>query len=174
MTQNEIGQTDLIGRHGISKADARFDAIGAIDEVSSAISLAKSFCELPDRRVILENSQQSMSIIMADLAGMTQFSKSQNGEPSKIQTALTGLEQLISELQHQISNPGKFIYGGSTPYSGALNLARSVARRAEREVLKLYETEGPINQFIAQYMNRLSMMVFLLELEAESHAGQRR
>ena len=168
MSKNEIGQTDLIGRHGVSKADMRFDAIGTIDEVSSAISLAKSFCELPNRKASLEKSQTDLSMIMADLAGMTQFSKSLNGEPSQIQAALSELELLISELQHQIRNPGKFILGGSTPYSGAINLARSITRRAERDVIRLFESEGPLNSFIIQYLNRLSMMLFLLVLEAES------
>jgi cob(I)alamin adenosyltransferase len=171
MPENMIGFTDLIGRHNVSKAGVRFDAIGAIDEANSAISLAKSFCELPARRVTLEKTQQELSMIMADLAGMTQFSSALPGESSQIQTALSELESFISELQHQITNPGRFILGGSNSYSGALNLARSIARRAERDVLKFYESEGPDNPFIAQYLNRLSMMLFFLELEAENKAG---
>lgn len=171
MSQNEIGYTDLIGRHGVSKGGMRFDAIGAIDETSSAISLAKAFCELPIRKAALEKTQKELSMIMAELAGMTQLSAATPEQPSQIQQALQGLVSLITELKQQISNPGKFILGGANPYSGALNLARSVARRAEREVFKLYEFEGPINHAIAQYLNRLSLMLFLLELEAETKVG---
>ena len=171
MSHNEISETDLIGRHGVSKTEMRFDAIGAIDEASSAISLAKSFCELPIRKVCLETSQNELMMIMADLAGMTQYSLAIDGQSSPIQNALQGLEGLIVELKQQISNPGKFILGGSSPYSGALNLARTIVRRSEREVLRLYENEGPTNQAIVQYLNRLSMMLYLLELEAENKAS---
>ena len=171
MPQNEIGYTDLIGRHGLSKAGVRFDAIGVIDEASSAISLAKAFCDLPIRKASLEKARDELMMIMADLAGMTQFSMATPEQPSLIQKALQDLEGLIAELKQQVRNPGRFILGGASPYSGALNLARSVVRRAEREVTRLYESEGPVNHTIAQYLNRLSMMLFLLELEAEEKAG---
>lgn len=168
MAEKRIGFTDLIGRRDVSKTDIRFEAIGAIDEASSAVSLAKAFCALSDRKRILEKSQQDLSIIMADLAGMSQFSTSVNGGFSVLQTALEALDQTIADLKKQISNPGSFILGGANPYSGALNLARSVARRAERETLKLFESEGPVDDTIAKYLNSLSMMLFLLELEAET------
>jgi cob(I)alamin adenosyltransferase len=171
MGQNEIGYTDLIGRHGVSKADRRFDAIGTIDEASSAISLAKAFCDLPIRKAILEKAQNELMMIMADLAGMTQFSMVTSEQFSQRKKALQDLESLITELKQQIINPKRFILGGANPYSGALNLARSVVRRAEREVLRLYESEGPTDHTIAQYLNRLSMMLFLLELEAEVKVG---
>jgi len=171
MSQNDIGYTDLIGRHGVSKADIRFDAIGAIDETNSAISLAKSFCEMPERKQSLEKSQNDLILIMSDLAGISHSFDQSTEHYSPVQVALQALESQITDLKKQITNPGKFILGGSSHYSGALNLARAVTRRAEREVLKLYESEGPINPAIAQYLNRLSMMLFLLVLEAENLAS---
>ncbi len=171
MAEKQIGFTDLIGRSGVSKAEQRFEAIGAIDEASAAISLAKSFCEHLERRELLERSQQDLSMIMSELAGMKQFSFSSPGVLSPIQQALAWLESTVAELKTKIGNPRKFIFGGSNQLSGALNLARAVTRRAEREVLRLYEAEGPTDEAIAQYLNRLSLMIFLLEIEAETKAG---
>ena len=157
MTPNQPGYSDLINEHGVSKGDERFDVLGALDEASAAIGLAKSYCADEVDRQRLEGSQRDLSLIMGVIAGF--------GGGASVQQRLDLLEQEMTVLKRVILNPRKFILPGSTTLSAAFSVARTVVRRAERDTVRLAQSQGPIDDAILQYLNRLSTLCYLLELK---------
>ncbi|MFZ3070536.1 MAG: ATP:cob(I)alamin adenosyltransferase [Anaerolineaceae bacterium] len=161
---NLPGHTDLIGEEGVSKTDARIRALGAVDEASAALGLAKSLIHNTGHKQLLATCQADLSMIMAVLAGWGKADKAAETTSSTISQVLAGLENAISGLEEQIVLPTQFILSGNTPGSGALALARTIVRRAEREVVGLAQSQASIDVDILQYLNRLSTLCFLLEV----------
>ena len=79
-------------------------------------------------------------------------------------TAIEDLESTITTLESTISYPDKFIQPGRTPATGALDLARAVVRRAEREAVAAFEALQIPDESMLQYLNRLSTLCYMLIL----------
>jgi cob(I)alamin adenosyltransferase len=82
------------------------------------------------------------------------------------------LEELTAELEGEVTMPDQFILPGSTPASGALDLARTVARRAERRCVTLERLGGITNTEVKRWLNRLSLVLFVLARYEEGRAGR--
>src|SRR5204863_5730173 len=82
------------------------------------------------------------------------------------------LEQLISELESEAVMPQGFILPGATPASGALDLARAITRRAERRCLTLERSGGLSNPEVRRWLNRLSLLLFVLGRYEENVSGR--
>lgn len=165
--RNEIGFTDLIGRHGVSKASPRINAIGVLDEASAAIGLARSMVTLESQKELLLEAMKNLSQVMGILAGAGGPAQLP-GSPSLMDPALSGLEAKLAELKAVVKLPKEFNFSGRSQASAALNLARAVVRRAEREVISLYQLEGPTDSAVVQYLNRLSTLCYLLEIQNDA------
>lgn len=156
-----IGQTDLIGEHGVRKSDLRIRLLGAIDEASAALSLAKAFCS-PENQERIEICQKNLSRMMGLLAALPKT------PPSDYKACFTEeLEALEAEntgIEAGVSYPEAFIHPGQTPATGALNLARTVVRRAEREAVAAFDALSIPDESMLQYLNRLSTLCYLLIL----------
>ncbi|MEL7645685.1 MAG: ATP:cob(I)alamin adenosyltransferase [Anaerolineaceae bacterium] len=161
------GYTSLLNAENVSKADPRLRAIGAIDEASASLSLAKAFLPGEPEKSALGTCQAHLSLMMAGLAGWNQADFQEN-----LTQALDWLEALLSELENKVELPGKFLRPGRTPAEGALDLARAVVRRAERETVELAQSGigAELPSDVLTYLNRLSSLCFLL-LAAQA-AGQ--
>ena len=155
------GKTDLIGEHGVKKSDLRIRLIGALDEASASLSLAKAFCSAGSQ-ILLETCQKDLSGMMGLLAALPQTPLG-NLEGS-FTAQLEDLESTIATLESTISYPDEFIQPGGTPATGALDLARAVIRRAEREAVAAFETLQIPDESMLQYLNRLSTLCYLLIL----------
>ena len=155
------GKTDLIGEHGVKKSDLRIRLIGALDEASASLSLAKAFCSAGSQ-ILLETCQKDLSGMMGLLAALPQTPLG-NLEGS-FTAQLEDLESTIATLESTISYPDEFIQPGGTPATGALDLARAVVRRAEREAVAAFETLQIPDESMLQYLNRLSTLCYLLIL----------
>jgi len=81
------------------------------------------------------------------------------------------LDALIAELEQSVTMPDGFILPGATPASGALDLARAVTRRAERRCVSLERADGLKNQQVRRWLNRLSLLLFVLGRYEEALAG---
>ena len=84
----------------------------------------------------------------------------QQVDPAITITAVERLEQLTDEAVGRLQPLGSFILPGGTPFAAALHLARTVCRRAERDVLSLAETES-VSRPVRTYLNRLSDLLFV-------------
>ena len=155
------GKTDLIGEQGVKKSDLRIRLIGALDEASASLSLAKAFCSAGSQ-ILLETCQKDLSGMMGLLAALPQTPLGNLADSFTVQ--LEDLESTIATLESTISYPDEFIQPGGTPATGALDLARAVIRRAEREAVAAFETLQIPDESMLQYLNRLSTLCYLLIL----------
>ncbi len=164
------GTTGLLGGGRAAKDDLRIEAYGTVDEASSAIGLAKALTSDDRVREIAEQLQQGLYRLGAELA-------TNPADPGKFATTseadVAELDHLLVELEAEVEMPSGFILPGSTPASGALDLARTVVRRAERRCVTLIREGELANQQARRYLNRLSLLLFVLGRFEEARAGQR-
>lgn len=162
------GSTGLLGGGRARKDDPRIEAYGTVDEASSAVGLAKSLSPHPHVRSICEEMQRGLYALGAELAtnpdsGTSFAHTSEEG--------VARLDALIVELEGSVTMPDGFILPGATPASGALDLARAVTRRAERRCLALEAAGGFQNPQVRRWLNRLSLLLFVLGRYEEALAG---
>ena len=163
------GSTGLLGGGRAPKDDPRIEAYGTIDEASSAVGLAKSLS--PHARVgaICEELQRGLYSIGAELATNPAAGTSFAHTTAE---AVQRLDALIGELEELVTMPDGFILPGATPASGALDLARAIARRAERRCVSLQREENGLeNEQVRRWLNRLSLLLFVLGRYEEQLAG---
>ena len=154
------GKTRLATGEPVSKASARVEAYGAVDEANSAIGVARLHTTadaLLDP--ILERVQNDLFDLGADLA--TPDSPDLKFEPLRIQASQTDrLEAEVDQLNAKLTPLTSFILPGGAPAAAHLHLARAIARRAERCAVLLSE-ETAINPEAVEYLNRLSDLLFV-------------
>lgn len=158
------GTTGLLTGERIKKTSARVEAYGTVDEVTSALGLARATCTKPEVKEAVFKLQKLLMLVMADLAS--------TGNQERYITAehVTALEQMIDEFDAKLPPLKSFIVPGDTPGAAALDLARTVTRRAERQTLRLQAEEADaVNEQLLIGLNRLSDLCFVLSrLESET------
>lgn len=163
------GTTGLLGEDRVSKDHPRIEALGALDEASAALGLARASCQAPQTPPILREAQRDLYKVMAEVSATPENA----GKFRRIDAArVTWIEEQADELQSIVSMPGEFILPGDTPSGAALSLARAVVRRAERRVTELFTLEQLSNPELLRYLNRLSSLCFVLELLENQAAGR--
>lgn len=160
--KGDKGETSLLRGMRVSKADARCEVCGTIDEAVSCLGLAKGFCQA-EVVGILHTLQQDLFVVAAELATPAEpVGEPPNSarvvQPEMVQT----LEDLIEDIEAKIAMPRAFVIPGVCRGSAALDVARAVIRRAERRVVSLREAGQPVNQELLSYLNRLADLVFAL------------
>lgn len=164
------GQTGLLGGGRSRKDDVRLEAYGTIDEASSALGLGKALSSDARVREISEELQRGLYKAGAELA----TNPEQEGKFARMSAEdVLRLEVLMAELEADIPMPDGFILPGSTPASGAFDLARTVIRRAERRAVTLALEGGLNNPETLRWLNRLSLLVFVLGRFEEQRSGVR-
>jgi cob(I)alamin adenosyltransferase len=164
------GTTGLLGGGRTSKDDPRIEAFGTVDEASSALGLARALTKDARVRSICEELQRGMYAVGAELGT--------NPRAEKV-FVLTGdaqigrLEQLIGEIEAEVTMPDGFILPGATAAGAAIDLARAITRRAERRTLTLENAGGLDNPGVRRWLNRLSLLLFVLARYEEGQAGRR-
>lgn len=166
--KGDKGETGFLGEGRISKTSLRIEAVGTVDEATAALGLARSLAESDITRTVLLAIQKQLYWLMTELSAdpeiADQFDKLGQAE-------VAWLEAQISVLEERVEMPQAFIIPGQTPASGALALARTIIRRAERRTVGLLEA-GEIRKVeLVAYLNRLSSLIFILEVHESSLAG---
>ena len=162
------GTTGLLGGGRAAKDDLRIEAYGTVDEASSAIGLARSLTADDRVREVAERLQRGLYRLGAELA-TNPASPGRFGRTSAADVA--ALDALLAELEAEVTMPDGFILPGATPASGALDLARTIVRRAERRCVTLLREGGLDNEEARRYLNRLSLVLFVLGRFEETRAG---
>ena len=154
------GKTRLATGEPVSKASARVEAYGAVDETNSAIGLARLHTTAdPVLDPILDRVQNDLFDLGADLA--TPDAPDLKFAPLRIQESQTlRLEAEIDQLNDKLSPLTSFVLPGGTPAAAHLHLARAIARRAERAIVALADAE-PISAEAIKFANRLSDLLFV-------------
>lgn len=162
--RGDKGKTTLYGGiTEISKSDPRIKSCGTIDELSSQLGLVSSL--LTDRKLkrVIHSLQQDLFEIGSEIA-------TPEGLVSPFKLAkrkITKLERIIDGYWGKLPTLSQFVFPGGTPAAASLHVARSVARRAEREVV----AADVINPNIIPYLNRLSDLLFTLARWVNFQAG---
>lgn len=154
------GKTRLATGEPVSKASARVEAYGAVDETNSAIGVARLHTTSdPVLDPILDRVQNDLFDLGADLA--TPHAEDLKFEPLRIQASQTDrLEAEVDQLNEKLSPLTSFILPGGSPAAAHLHLARAIARRAERAIVALAAVES-ISPEAVKYANRLSDLLFV-------------
>ncbi len=154
------GSTVLYGGERVSKSNIRVGAYGTVDEANSCIGLIRSFNKDQDIDDSLANIQNTLFDLGADLA--TPYSaKSRENIVEIDEDDVLRLEKSIDSLEIGIEPLRRFILPGGNSASSAAHMARTITRRAEREVVALAASEE-INDYCIKYLNRLSDYLFVL------------
>lgn len=154
------GKTRLATGEPVSKASARVEAYGAVDEANCAIGLARLHTANDETLDgILARAQNDLFDLGADLA--TPHSDDLKFEPLRIQESQTlRLEAEIDQLNEKLSPLTSFILPGGSPAAAHLHLARAICRRAERAIVALADVETVSPEAI-KFANRLSDLLFV-------------
>jgi cob(I)alamin adenosyltransferase len=168
-TQGDDGTTGLMGEGRVPKTHARIEALGALDEASAALGVARAQCKAEGAAPIILQAQRDLYKLMAEVAATPD-----NAE--RFRTVDEGrvrwLEEQTDLLSRNVEMAREFIVPGDTPGGAALSLARAIVRRAERRVVALFDEGEITNAHLQRYLNRLSSLCFVLELLENRSAGK--
>lgn len=167
--KGDSGETSLLYGDRVAKSDVRCEAYGTIDEAVSMLGLARQFCQ-PEVKEIIFSVQQELFIIGAELATPPEhYSKLVAKGNVVTQEMVQRLENLIDEFEAKVKMPAAFIIpGGAGTGSAALDAARAVTRRAERQIVSLKQNGIAVNEEALKYINRLADLLFTLARYQES------
>lgn len=159
----DLGETGLLYGGRVSKTDPRVEAYGTIDEATSALGVARALAKDSRVRETLLRVQRELFTVAAELAtAPAQYDTFKAHFKPATGELTAALEQTIDALKEEVELPSAFIVPGASPGSAALDMARTVLRRAERRVVALKEAGVLANDENLRYINRLSDLLFIL------------
>ncbi len=168
--KGDDGTTGLLGEGRVPKYHDRMEALGALDEASAALGLARAQCAVPQTLPILLEAQRDLYKLMAEVAATPENAKQFHFIDAG---RVAWIESQTDELSEIVEMPKDFILPGDTLGGAALSLARAVVRRAERRVVVLFDDGEIPNPDLQRYLNRLSSLCFVLELLENQNAGRK-
>lgn len=164
------GTTSLLYGQRVPKHHPQIEAVGAFDEFNAALGLAKAAHSDARRRSELEQIQKDLVALMGELAcSETDAARYAAAKFPKLEeTSLTRIDAAVQELEARGLKFDGWATPGANPTAAALDVARSVARRAERRLHALPEHGRSIRPLVARYVNRVADLLWLLAREAEN------
>jgi cob(I)alamin adenosyltransferase len=164
------GTTGLLFGGRVGKDDLVTEAYGTTDEAVAALGLARSLCDDDAIAAEVLDVQRQLFVVGADLATNPDARGRLDPGVSLVTDDMVGaLEARIDALIAERALPQVFIVPGANPASAAIDLARSIVRRAERAVVALEHADRSPNPAVRVYLNRLSDLLFVL---ARRQAGE--
>ena len=172
------GETGLVGGARVPKDAARIEAYGTTDELNAIVGIIRTFNEerigegehhrwLDEALRKIQNQLFDLGSELATPAGAEYEGMFRIGEDE-----VKGLEELMDHCQKDLEPLKSFTLPGGGRINAFMHQARTVCRRAEREVLRLSRVE-PINEWDLKYVNRLSDAFFVLGRWVSKHMGER-
>jgi len=156
--KGDSGETSLLGGKKVSKADKRLNAYGTIDELNSFLGLLRTKLQSETDKKFVFEVQQSLFVVGAVLAMPTE---EQNKFAEFDASLIEKLEQKMDCIENELPPLKNFVVYGDNEISAICHICRSIARRAEREIVLLHQSD-PVEQNIIKYINRLSDWLFVL------------
>ncbi|MGI8826102.1 MAG: cob(I)yrinic acid a,c-diamide adenosyltransferase [Chloroflexota bacterium] len=163
------GYTDLLGSVRVPKYHRRPEAYGTVDEASSALGLARAHTGAGELNTQIRLMQQDLYTLMAELATPPEnYAK----VDFKIKAEdVDRIEALEEKLKGSVEIGNTFIVPGASISGATLDVARTIVRRGERQVARLYHEGDVTNVQALRYLNRLSDVLFVMAryLERDEH-----
>ena len=179
-TRGDDGSTGLLyGGERIGKDDPRTEAYGTVDEAIAALGLARANLGVKGRigtlpagmgglAPLILRYQRELFVVGAELATNPEaWDRLEDGRTRVSEQMVRDVERDLVEFERHIEMPKEFVVPGETPTSAALELARTILRRAERRAVAL-RREGLVpGEHLVPYLNRLADLVWVLARAAE-------
>ena len=165
----DAGETSLFDNSRVSKADARVDAYGEVDELNACLGAARAAGVDPDIGRVVESIQRDLFAVGARLADPSSRIAERVTKAAVSDAQVLLLEQTIDRLESELPPLRRFILPGGSAAGALLHLARTVCRRAERRVVGL--GAGAADATVVIYLNRLSDLLFVMARAVNHRAG---
>lgn len=166
----DYGETSLYGERRVPKSALAIEAYGSVDELNSFIGLALIEITQLDVKNFLKTVQTDLLTIGSDLSGYPK-------EELNLELRVVEIEKVIDEFANKLPKLHNFILPGGGKLGATLHVARAVARRTERIVIRFLTSSeaGNINkerkQKIIKYLNRVSDFLYMLARFANKEEG---
>ncbi|MBI2857225.1 MAG: cob(I)yrinic acid a,c-diamide adenosyltransferase [Chloroflexi bacterium] len=168
--RGDKGETSLLYGERVPKSHPRCEAYGTIDEVVSALGLARCFCTRVDRETLVA-LQRGLFAVGAELATPLEHREKLVSRGTAVTPEMVAdLEKRIDELEARTPMPEAFVLPGGAPGAAALDLARAMLRRAERRAVALAASGEIANESVTSYLNRMADLIFALARYEEGEA----
>jgi cob(I)alamin adenosyltransferase len=164
------GDTGLFGGARVSKSDPRVAAYGAVDELNAVLGWTLTHVQEPGIADRLASLQPDLFAIGAHLATVVRPGARPPKLPPLPAARVPEIERWIDDAEAMLPKLSAFVMPGGSAGGAALHVARTVCRRAEREIVGLAETADVPSSIIA-LMNRLSDLLFVWARRENAHAG---
>jgi cob(I)alamin adenosyltransferase len=163
----------------VPKDDPRAEAYGTVDEAVAALGLVRADLVLREQYGVLAAGlidlanvvlriQRELFVVGAELATpRAERGKLRDGVTRVSPEMVDGLEAILSTVEGRIEMPREFVVPGETRVSAALELARTIIRRAERRTVSLARDGGLEGSLVIPYLNRLADLLWVLARAAE-------
>jgi cob(I)alamin adenosyltransferase len=179
-TKGDDGTTGLLyGGPRIGKDDPRTEAYGTIDEAIAALGVARANLGVKRRigtlpaglgglAAMILRFQRELFVVGAELAtNPDAWDRLEDGRTRVSEAMVRSVEQTLVDLEASIEMPKEFVVPGETVTSAALELARTILRRAERRAVALQRDGLVPGPHLVPYLNRLADLVWVLARAAE-------
>ncbi len=160
------GTTGLFGGPRVRKDSLRVEAYGDVDELNSALGVAREELKADDLRALVDALQSELFTVGAELA----TPDTSRNVPRVALAQVERMEREIDRLEAELPEMHNFILPGGSRAGAALHLCRTICRRAERKVVQLAAQE-PVTAETLAYLNRLSDLLFVMARAANLRAG---
>jgi len=168
--KGDDGYTGLLGKNRVPKYHLIPETLGMLDEVMAVIGLARSISLVQVSSQILIQVQRDLYHMMAEISASPE-----NADQFKKIDAknVDWLEMQIDEITKKVDLPLDFILPGDTQSGATFAWARTITRRAERHVARIFHDGLMKNNDILRYINRLSSLCYILEIYETKQGGNK-
>ncbi|HEV2272836.1 MAG TPA: cob(I)yrinic acid a,c-diamide adenosyltransferase [Acidobacteriaceae bacterium] len=166
--RGDTGQTSLVGGLRVSKAELRVESYGTIDELNAHLGFARSICGHEQIKIWTEEIQKTLFRVGSALATPPESRKAASVVTAEDVDKLTDIVHLIEARPGILSD---WSIPGAHPEASAYDIARTVCRRAERDIVRLAESGAAVEPEVIAYTNRLSDVLWLFGRWIELEAG---
>jgi cob(I)alamin adenosyltransferase len=182
--RGDDGTTGLLYGGRVSKDDPRAEAYGSVDEAVAALGLARAeaaalgssgapserLFALPD---LVLRLQRDLFVVGAELAASNDARDRLRDGVTRVDEAMVeGIEDLLARAEASVEMPREFVVPGETRLSAALELARTIVRRAERRVVTAAGAGHATGPWLLPFLNRLADLLWVLARQAEQWEGR--
>ncbi len=163
------GTTGLLYGGRIPKDDARTEAYGTSDEAVAALGVARAQIGDAALAELILRLQRELFVVGAELAtGKEAWPKLTPGTTKVTAEMVAALEALIDDHVARTGMPREFVVPGETSGSAAIDLARSIVRRCERQAVAVARAGLLADGEVVRYLNRLADLLFVLARHEEA------
>jgi len=165
--KGDKGETSLFGGGPFPKDHPRIKVYGTVDELASVVGCAVAQLSDSELKPLVLEIQKQLFVVGAELASLNPSEEMAQGF---IQDGhIVSLEKQIDGWEEKLEPLKKFILPGGAPAASLFHMARTVCRRAERNLITL-KSQEPVREEVLRYLNRLSDWFFVLSREINRRA----